>query len=76
MNEINFQPIFDYIDNALKEQSLVLRDEIRVVQTQVANLAHTVGEMRQELQVSSYRHDRLEAWAPKVGKKTGIPFEF
>ena len=76
MSEINFQPIFDYIDTALKEQSFQLGSRIDAVQTQVANLATQVQTLTQEVRVSNYRLDRLEDWAPKVGDKTSIPFEF
>ena len=84
MSEINFQPIFDYVDKALeialdeqKEGLVALMDErFFVVNTQIANLATEVKDMRQEMYASNHRHDRVATWAPKVGDKTGIPFEF
>jgi hypothetical protein len=79
MSDINFQPIFNYIDNSIRplnEQFGEFRHELSDVKVQVANLAHELSEMRQELHVSNHRLDRIESWVPKVGDKTGIPFEF
>lgn len=76
MNEINFQPIFDYFDKIIKPQFDELRGEIREINVQLANISHRMQIFEDESQVSKYRLDRLEIWAPKVGDKTGIPFEF
>jgi len=79
MSDINFQPIFDYIDNSIRplhDQFGEFRNELRDVKVQLANISHRIQIFEDESQVSKYRLDRLETWAPKVGDKTGIPFEF
>jgi hypothetical protein len=80
MSDINFQPIFDYIDNSqneLKQDLVSLMDgRFDEVKTQIANLTHQVQRFNDESQVSKYRLDRLEGWAGKVGNKTNIPIEF
>lgn len=80
MQEINFQPVFDYID----QNSVVLKEEIlsavdlRLVEirTDIANLSGQMKDFREEMLISSHRTDRLEAWAKRVGKKVDIPIEF
>jgi chromosome segregation ATPase len=53
-----------------------IRSEIREINVQLANISHRIQIFEDESQVSKYRLDRLETWAPKVGDKTSIPFEF
>lgn len=58
MQTINFQPIFDYIDQRLSPLELgmaEIRQDIREVKTQVANLATDVKELRQEFTI--LKHD-------------------
>lgn len=84
MSEINFQPIFDYINKALqialdeqKEGLVSIIDQrFLEVTTQIANLSQQVQSFHQEMAVANHRFTRLETWAPKVGDKTNIPFEF
>jgi uncharacterized coiled-coil DUF342 family protein len=80
MTDINFQPIFDYIDESnakLKEEILTeVRSELRDVKTAVANLSGQVKQYHEEMLVSGHRIDRLEDWAKIVGEKIGVPITF
>ncbi len=79
MNAINFQPIFDYLDNhfkiTLKEEIMSeVRAEFREVKTTLANLAADVKKHNEEFAVTNYRMNRMEDWAKPAGDKIGIPF--
>lgn len=84
MDQINFQPIFSYIDEAnkqlkedLKEEIMTeVRAELKDVKTAVANLSHQVQKYHEEMLVSGHRLDRLEDWAVQVGQKVGVPIVF
>ncbi len=79
MADINFQPVFDYIDQSilpLKEDILTVKNDMREVKTAVANLSTEAKNYNEELLVSGHRLDRLEGWGKKVGSKVGIPLKF
>lgn len=64
MTDINFQPIFDYIDKSkaeLKEEIMSeVRTELGEVKTAAANLSSQVQKYHEEMLVSGHRIDRLE----------------
>jgi len=72
MSEINFQPIFEYIDGSQRE----MKDGISNLQTQVANISYQLQVYHQESQVSKYRLDRLEDWVTKAAGKIDTPIQF
>ena len=79
MSEINFQPVFDYIDQSispLKEDILSLKNDMGDVKTSLANLSAQVKKYHEEMLVSGHRVDRLEEWAQRVGQKVGVPIVF
>lgn len=80
MADINFQPIFDYIDQnnqVLKEEIMVeVRSELRGMKTNITNLVTEVKNIKDQLIISNHRTTRLEDWAKPVGDKVGIPIEF
>ena len=80
MADINFQPVFDYIDNVKKElrDELIadVRQEMNEVKTSISNLSQQVKKYHEEMLVSGHRIDRLESWAEQVGKKVGVPIVF
>lgn len=84
MKKIDFQPIFDYIDenskrlreDLMSEVRSEIRKEIGEVKTAIANLTSDVQSLTEEMIVSNRRIRRLEGWAEPVGKKVGIPIEF
>jgi hypothetical protein len=77
--QINFQPIFDYLDTRFKEEfenfRLEFRAEFDPIKISIDNLSREVKETREELQVANHRVDRLEHWAKPVGKKVRIPID-
>lgn len=79
MTQINFQPIFDYIDQnnqVLKEEIMVeVRAELRGINTRIDNLTGQVKKFNDEMLISGHRLDRLEHWAKPVGDKLNIPIE-
>lgn len=80
MSDINFQPIFDYIDETNRglEQRLIdkIESELRDVKTAVANLSSQVKNYHEEMMVANHRLERLEKWAEQVGQKVGVPIVF
>lgn len=79
MDQINFQPIFSYIDdslNPLKADIAQVKSDMADVKTAVANLSHQVQKYHEEMLVSGHRLDRLEEWAVQVGQKVGVPIVF
>ena len=84
MTDINFQPIFDYLDNSIwglktslkKEIMTEVRAELSDIKTAIANLSGQVQGYHNEMLVSGHRVDRLEKWAKQVGKKVDLPIEF
>jgi uncharacterized coiled-coil DUF342 family protein len=84
MSDINFQPIFDYIDqnNQVLEDEImgkvrtVLQEELGDIKTSITNLSAQVKQYHEEMLVSGHRIDRLEDWAKQVGQKIGVPITF
>lgn len=79
MSDINFQPIFDYIDQAitpLREDIAALQSDMTDLKGSVANLSAQVKKYHEEMLVSGHRIDRLEEWAKQVGSKVGVPIAF
>ena len=78
MSKTNFQPIFDHIDTSiapLKDDIAEIKADLRMVKTNLANLAGKVDTLTKEVAISNHRVKRLEDWAKPVGKKVGIPME-
>ncbi len=79
MTETNFQPIFDYIDQAIEplKEGLreIVREELRPINTRLTNLVGEVKKFNEEMTVSNFRTSRLEKWAKPVGDKVGIPLD-
>lgn len=92
MTEINFQPVFDYINKTFdqvlevklrfefekfrKEILTEVRAELREMKDQIANMVSEQKRFNDELQVSRNRVGRLEGWAEPVGRKLNIPFQY
>lgn len=79
MAPINFQPIFDYIDqsiNPLKEEIAELRDDVRLIKSTVAQILTDMKDYETDMLAGNYRTKRLENWAEPAGKKIDLPFVF
>ncbi len=81
MTEINFQPVFDYID-ALETKIDPLVERIDDLGHKFDNLQSAVDKsltdlrnINEEKVITAYRTKRLEEWAKPVGEKVEVPFE-
>ena len=76
---MDFQPIFDYIDQnsiKLKEDIMTeVREEIRPIKTTLANVMAEMEGIRTDNAIANHRIKRLETWAEPVGNKVGIPIK-
>lgn len=78
MTEINFQPIFDYIDekvDPLEVKVTSLQTSFNNLQTTMDKLVKKDKNLDEEKIIANYRVTRLEQWAKPVGEKTQISFE-
>ncbi len=77
MADMNFQPIFDYIDQnsqKLKQDIMIeVRGELSGMKISLANLSADVKGLREEMAVANHRVKRFEDWAEPVGKHLGMP---
>jgi hypothetical protein len=79
--EVNFQPVFDYIDEKLGEQSellrseLALKEDVRRIQETLDSFATGYKNYGDNLKVVENKACRLETWALKVAEKTETPYE-
>lgn len=78
MQNINFQPVFDYIDHSkeeLKEEILTeFNGKLSNINTSIANLATEVRDLKEEVSISNHRLDRAENWIDTAAKKIRVPF--
>ncbi len=75
MDNINFQPIFDYIDNKIRElkEELPSKTDFQNLQNAVVDLAHRFDKVDQKSTVNDYRLNRVENWGLKLLKKQIFP---
>ena len=79
MDEINWKPLFNYLDEMkaeLKADIAVVDDKVTNLTTTVDNLAKMVKDFQEEHIIMRKRLEVLEAWAKKVSDKVGIPLPF
>ncbi len=84
MSTINFQPIFDYIDESHDRLKQELKSEIKTefhqelggLKTAIANIAAQLQTNLAEQKVAGHRLNRLEDWAGPVGEKVGLPISW
>jgi outer membrane murein-binding lipoprotein Lpp len=72
---MDFQPIFDYIDQSSERLQESLDAKFNSLTGDIANLASEVRTMREETTIANHRLKRLENWAEPVGNKVGIPIK-
>jgi len=55
MNEINFQPVFDYIDKSmrvhLQDLFLGIDSEFNLLKKELGNLSYQIGELHKEVHI-------------------------
>ncbi len=78
MDQINFQPLFEYLDEkfgAVDERFDHVEERLENLETSADNVSKEMKETREELRVSNHRHDKTEDWVTRVAPGVGIPFE-
>lgn len=76
MNDTNFQPLFDYMDEKFgKIESRLdnLESGQKQLQTSVDNLTKVVKDFQDEHIILRRQLEILREWAEKVSEKVGIP---
>jgi hypothetical protein len=79
MNEINFKPLFEYLDKKfgqVEADIAEVKSDVRVLKTAVDGLAKLVKDFRDEHIIIHKRLEVLEEWAKQVSKKLGISLPF
>ena len=77
MENNNFKPIFDYID----EQTTLLRTElaskadIQKVLNAVSSIAKNSKDNEEKTNVLETKAERIEKWVMKAAEKTEIPYK-
>lgn len=80
MENTNFQPIFDYIDQSKKELKeelkldLATKADINALQTSVDKLASRFDKFDTESTVTKHRVERVEHWVTKAAEKIEVPY--
>lgn len=81
MSEINYQPIFDYIDEAKKElreemnDKMATKADIERVLAAIAAFGEQTQNNTEQVATAHYRIDDVEKWVTKVAEKTNIPYQ-
>lgn len=83
MDNINFKPIFDYIDQSteslrqeLKEGlgGLATKEDVKGLQTAISNLASQTLDNSNKVTLLDGKANRLEAWVIPAAKKIELPY--
>ncbi len=79
MTDVNFKPLFDYLDERFGEVKAdiaeVKESNVQIL-TAVDGLTKMVKTFQEEHIIMRKRLEVLEAWAKKVSEKVGIPLPF
>jgi hypothetical protein len=76
MDNINFQPIFDYIDNTKKEilEQVASKQDIKDLQTSIDGLAKQTKDNSDKVVLLDAKAGRLEGWVLQAAETTEIPY--
>jgi predicted RNase H-like nuclease (RuvC/YqgF family) len=80
MENINFQPVFDYIDDKVDElkseltEELASKKDIQGLQTSIDNLAKQTLDNSKKVTLLDFKANRLEGWVMQAAEKTEIPY--
>lgn len=77
MPKTNFQPIFDYIDQAKKEilDEVPSKSDFDKLKTSVDTLAKRFDTVEKNLTVTTAKAEKVEHWAIKAGDKIEVPYK-
>lgn len=76
--DINFKPLFDYLDEQFGEVKSDIADVgqgVHVLQTSVDSFAKSYKDNAEEIKVINYRVSNQETWIKQAGTKIGLEYE-
>lgn len=77
MSDKNFQPIFDYIDQAKKEilDEVPSKADFQSLQTSVDSLAKRFDNVEVGLKVTEAKTEKIEHWVVEAAEKAKVPYK-
>jgi hypothetical protein len=77
MENINFQPIFDYIDQQSEEllAKVASKKDIEKLQTSVDTLGHRFDKIDKNAVVETAKVEKIEHWVIQAAEKTKVPYK-
>lgn len=78
MADINFQPLFEYLDAKFGEQDkqfTEIKASLNVLQTSVDSFAKTAKDTDEDDKATVHRLEEVEGWVGKAAVKVGVPFK-
>jgi hypothetical protein len=81
MENINFQPVFDYIDQKVDELKTDLKNElasksdVNNIQISLDGYAKQSKDYYQEVTVLIAKVNRMEQWIQRVAEKVGVEYK-
>lgn len=76
MSEINFKPVFDYIDERVKEvrHDMATKADIERVLNAIDKFAKRDGVNEGEIKAVGNRVDKVDAWITEAASKVGVVY--
>ncbi len=77
MQDVNFQPVFDYIDQTKQElfDKLASKEDLNMLKNSVDAYAKQSKDMYQEVTVLVAKVSRMENWIKQASTKLGIEYQ-
>ncbi len=77
MNDINFQPIFEYIDEAEKriKAEMASKADIEKVLSAVTAIATNYKKTDDKVSIQESKTERIEHWVIKAAEKVEVPYK-
>jgi hypothetical protein len=76
--DINFKPLFDYLDEQFGEVKSDIADVkhgVHILQTSVGSFAKTYKDNGDEIKVVNHRVNNQENWIKRAGSKIGLEYK-
>lgn len=81
MIEINYKPIFDYIDKSSQEleerlkQDLVSKTDLKHLQDTVDGIATNFKNNDEKVAITEEKTERIEHWVISAAKRIDVPYK-
>ena len=81
MENINFQPVFDYIDNKVSElktdlaSTVASKEDIKNLQKHIDGLAKQTKEAGEKATVADAKANKVEKWVITAAEKINLPYK-